>query len=93
MFSAEMHVDFLFSFLRLKGENQQLIEYRKKIDELCCWLENVENALDTRFTFSHEENLRELQVRSISVCMCMHMYVSCKVSGPGFWGGEFSHCK
>uniref|UniRef100_A0A8B9TBQ8 Utrophin n=1 Tax=Anas platyrhynchos TaxID=8839 RepID=A0A8B9TBQ8_ANAPL len=47
---------------RLKGENQQLIDYRKKLDELRCWLENAENALDTRFTFNHEENLRELQV-------------------------------
>uniref|UniRef100_A0A803W7Z6 Utrophin n=1 Tax=Ficedula albicollis TaxID=59894 RepID=A0A803W7Z6_FICAL len=49
---------------RLKGENQQVIEYRKKLDELRCWLENVENALDTRFTFNHEENLQELQVLS-----------------------------
>ncbi|XP_075002338.1 utrophin isoform X3 [Calonectris borealis] len=49
---------------RLKGENQQLIEYRKKLAELRCWLENVENALDSRFTFNHEENLRELQVLS-----------------------------
>ncbi|XP_071405486.1 utrophin isoform X5 [Pithys albifrons albifrons] len=49
---------------RLKGENQQLIEYRKKLDELRCWLENVESALDTRFTFDHEENLQELQVLS-----------------------------
>ncbi|XP_039916052.1 utrophin isoform X4 [Hirundo rustica] len=49
---------------RLKGENHQLIEYRKKLDELRCWLENVENALDTRFTFNHEENLQELQVLS-----------------------------
>uniref|UniRef100_A0A8C0BZ52 Utrophin n=1 Tax=Buteo japonicus TaxID=224669 RepID=A0A8C0BZ52_9AVES len=49
---------------RLKGENQQLIEYRKKLDELRCWLENVENALDARFTFDHEENLKELQVLS-----------------------------
>ncbi|XP_064269688.1 utrophin isoform X3 [Passer domesticus] len=49
---------------RLKGENQQLIEYRKKLDELRCWLENVENALDTRFAFNHEENLQELQVLS-----------------------------
>ncbi|XP_069708268.1 utrophin isoform X5 [Phaenicophaeus curvirostris] len=47
---------------RLKGENQQLIEYRRKLDELRCWLENVENALDTRFMFNHEEKLRELQV-------------------------------
>jgi len=70
-----MHADFLFSFLRLKGENQQLIEYIKKVDELRCWLENVENALDTRFTFSHEENLRELQARSISVYMRMQMYM------------------
>ncbi|XP_040455463.1 utrophin isoform X4 [Falco naumanni] len=49
---------------RLKGENQQLIEYRKKLDELRCWLENTENALDTRYTFDHEENLQELQVLS-----------------------------
>ncbi|XP_063246395.1 utrophin isoform X4 [Prinia subflava] len=49
---------------RLKGENQQLIECRKKLDELRCWLENVENALDTRFSFNHEENLQELQVLS-----------------------------
>ncbi|XP_041279459.1 utrophin isoform X4 [Onychostruthus taczanowskii] len=49
---------------RLKGEDQQLIEYRKKLDELRCWLENVENALDTRFAFNHEENLQELQVLS-----------------------------
>ncbi|XP_027744022.1 utrophin [Empidonax traillii] len=49
---------------RLKGENQQLIEYRKKLDELRYWLENVENALDTRFTFNHGENLQELKVLS-----------------------------
>ncbi|XP_055570491.1 utrophin isoform X4 [Falco cherrug] len=49
---------------RLKGENQQLIEYRKKLDEMRCWLENTENALDTRYTFDHEENLQELQVLS-----------------------------
>ncbi|XP_017669206.1 PREDICTED: utrophin isoform X2 [Lepidothrix coronata] len=49
---------------RLKGENQQLIEYRKKLDELRCWLENAENALDTRFTFNHGENLQELKVLS-----------------------------
>lgn len=69
MFTAEVHVDILFFFLRLKGENQQLIDYRKKLDELRCWLENAENVLDTRFTFNHEENLRELQARSLSVCM------------------------
>lgn len=66
-------LDFLFHFLRLKGEHQQLIEYRKKLDELRCWLENVENALDTRFTFNHEENLQELQARLISVNICIHL--------------------
>lgn len=80
---------FLLSFSRLKGENQQLIEYRKKLDELRCWLENVENALDTRFTFDHEENLQELQARLISVYMCIHMYVLCKASECGFWEGNF----
>ncbi|KAM8809780.1 utrophin-like [Eudromia elegans] len=48
----------------LKGENQQLIDYRRRLAELRCWLENVENALDTRFTFDHEENLSELKVFS-----------------------------
>ncbi|XP_030302441.1 utrophin [Calypte anna] len=52
---------------RLRGENQQLIEYRKKLDELRCWLENVENALDSRFTFNHEEKLRELQVLNVQM--------------------------
>lgn len=86
MFTAEMHVGFLFSFLRLKGENQQLIEYRKKLDELRCWLENVENALDARFTFDHEENLKELQARLISIYMCM----SCaRHQGMAFGEGNF----
>uniref|UniRef100_A0A452I4P7 Calponin-homology (CH) domain-containing protein n=1 Tax=Gopherus agassizii TaxID=38772 RepID=A0A452I4P7_9SAUR len=47
---------------RLKGENQQLMDYRKKLDEFGCWLENVENSLEMRPTFNHEENLRELKV-------------------------------
>ncbi|XP_006024299.1 utrophin isoform X2 [Alligator sinensis] len=46
---------------RLKGESQQLADYRRKLDELSCWLENVENSLETRLTFNHEENLRELK--------------------------------
>ncbi|XP_074846537.1 utrophin isoform X2 [Carettochelys insculpta] len=46
---------------RLKGENPQLMEFRKKLDELNCWLENVENFLEMRPTFNHEENLRELK--------------------------------
>lgn len=75
---------FLFHFLRLKGENQQLIECRKKLDELRCWLENVENALDTRFTFNHEENLQELQARANSVYICVCLCVLCKASGHGF---------
>ncbi|XP_054018725.1 utrophin isoform X4 [Dryobates pubescens] len=49
---------------RLKGENQQLIEYKKKLDELRCWLESAENAMDARFAFNHEKNLQELQVLS-----------------------------
>ncbi|XP_030412351.1 utrophin isoform X3 [Gopherus evgoodei] len=47
---------------RLKGENQQLMDYKKKLDEFGCWLENVENSLEMRPTFNHEENLRELKV-------------------------------
>ncbi|XP_067398337.1 utrophin [Emydura macquarii macquarii] len=46
---------------RLKGENQQLMDYRKKLDEFSCWLENVENALEARPTFNHAENLQDLK--------------------------------
>uniref|UniRef100_A0A8C8VJ87 Utrophin n=1 Tax=Pelusios castaneus TaxID=367368 RepID=A0A8C8VJ87_9SAUR len=46
---------------RLKGENQQLMDYRKKLDEFSCWLENVENALEARPTFNDEETLHELK--------------------------------
>uniref|UniRef100_A0A8D0GIR4 Dystrophin n=1 Tax=Sphenodon punctatus TaxID=8508 RepID=A0A8D0GIR4_SPHPU len=37
------------------------MDYGKKLDELSCWVENVENALEMRPTVSHEENLRELK--------------------------------
>nr|XP_014437163.1 utrophin isoform X2 [Pelodiscus sinensis]XP_025035407.1 utrophin isoform X2 [Pelodiscus sinensis] len=46
---------------RLKGENQQLMDYRKKLDEFSCWLENVENSLEMRPTFNHEQHLQELK--------------------------------
>lgn len=85
MLTAEIHVVFLFYFSRLKGENQQLIEYRKKLDELRCWLENAENALDTRFTFNHEENLQELQARLISVCVCLVQNIRMWLLGRGIF--------
>ncbi|XP_042312754.1 utrophin [Sceloporus undulatus] len=45
---------------RLKMENQQLIDFTRKLEEFSCWVENVENALGEKPTVSHEENLREL---------------------------------
>nr|XP_056709721.1 utrophin isoform X2 [Euleptes europaea] len=45
---------------RLKGDNQQLIDYTRKLEELSCWVENIENAQDEKPTVSHEENLQQL---------------------------------
>ncbi|KAG8123766.1 hypothetical protein E2320_019129 [Naja naja] len=45
---------------RLKGKNQQLIDFTRKLEEISCWVENVENSLDEKPAISHEENLQEL---------------------------------
>lgn len=45
---------------RLKGESKQALEYRKRLDELICWLTKAENALHKRPTTEAEENLKEL---------------------------------
>uniref|UniRef100_A0A8C3HXJ6 Utrophin n=1 Tax=Chrysemys picta bellii TaxID=8478 RepID=A0A8C3HXJ6_CHRPI len=52
---------------RLKGENQQLMDYRKKLDEFSCWLENVENSLEMRPTFNHEENLERIFLKMLTI--------------------------
>ncbi|KAM3851338.1 utrophin isoform 2-T2 [Vipera latastei] len=45
---------------RLKGKNQQLIDFTRKLEEISCWVENIENSLDEKPAISHEENLQEL---------------------------------
>ncbi|XP_066471431.1 utrophin isoform X3 [Tiliqua scincoides] len=45
---------------RLKGENRQLTDFTRNLEEFSCWVENVENALDEKPTISPEENLQEL---------------------------------
>ncbi|XP_061480028.1 utrophin isoform X2 [Rhineura floridana] len=45
---------------RLKGENQQLLDFTRKLEEFSCWLENVENAQEDKPIISREENLKEL---------------------------------
>ncbi|XP_054426045.1 utrophin isoform X3 [Pteronotus mesoamericanus] len=45
---------------RLKGESKQVTEYRKRLDEIICWLTKAENAVQKRSTTELEENLREL---------------------------------
>ncbi|XP_077206954.1 utrophin isoform X2 [Paroedura picta] len=45
---------------RLNGDNQQLIDYTKKLEELCCWVENVENAQDEKAAVSHEDKVHQL---------------------------------
>ncbi|XP_066229166.1 utrophin isoform X2 [Saccopteryx leptura] len=45
---------------RLKGESKQVTEYRKRLDEIICWLTKAENAVQKRPTTEREENLKEL---------------------------------
>nr|XP_031312349.1 utrophin isoform X9 [Camelus dromedarius] len=45
---------------RLKGESKQVMEYRKRLDEVFCWLTKAENAMQKRSTTELEENLQEL---------------------------------
>ncbi|KAF6116910.1 utrophin [Phyllostomus discolor] len=45
---------------RLKGESKQVMEYKKRLDEVTCWLTKAEDAVQKRSTTDPEENLREL---------------------------------
>lgn len=45
---------------RLKGESKQVSGYRKRLDEVICWLTKVENAVQKRSTPDPEENPWEL---------------------------------
>ncbi|GAB1294912.1 Utrophin [Apodemus speciosus] len=45
---------------RLKGENKQVLGYRRRLDEVICWLTKVEVAVQKRSTPDQEENPREL---------------------------------
>ncbi|CAN0498960.1 unnamed protein product [Rangifer tarandus platyrhynchus] len=45
---------------RLKGESKQVMDYRKRLDEIICWLTKAENAVQNRSTTELEENLQEL---------------------------------
>lgn len=52
---------------RLKGENQHLIDFTRKLEEFSCWMENIENAQGEKPTMSHEENLQELMASWIEI--------------------------
>ncbi|XP_044103082.1 utrophin isoform X3 [Neovison vison] len=45
---------------RLKGESKQVMEYRKRLDDIIFWLTKAENVLQKRSTTELEENLQEL---------------------------------
>ncbi|ELV13875.1 Utrophin [Tupaia chinensis] len=47
---------------RLQGESKQVMEYRKRLDEIICWLTKAETALQKRSTMDLEENLQELRM-------------------------------
>ncbi|XP_073928809.1 utrophin isoform X2 [Castor canadensis] len=45
---------------RLKEESKQVMEYRKKLDDIIFWLTKAENAVQKQSTTELEENLKEL---------------------------------
>ncbi|XP_064147911.1 utrophin isoform X13 [Loxodonta africana] len=45
---------------RLKGESKRAMEYRKRLDEIICWVTKAENAIQKKSTTELEENLQEL---------------------------------
>ncbi|XP_006891741.1 PREDICTED: utrophin [Elephantulus edwardii] len=45
---------------RLKGEGKQAMEYRKRLDDVVCWLTKAELAVQRKPTADLEENLQEL---------------------------------
>ncbi|KAG8508907.1 Utrophin, partial [Galemys pyrenaicus] len=45
---------------RLKGESKQVMEYRKRLDEIICWLMKAENAVQKRSSTELQKNLQEL---------------------------------
>lgn len=42
-----------------------MIDYTRKLEELSCWVENIENAQDEKPTVSHEEKLQQLMASLI----------------------------
>lgn len=44
-----------------------MMEYRKRLDEIICWLTKAENAVQRRSTPELEENLQELTVSGLFV--------------------------
>lgn len=43
------------------------MDYRKRLDEIICWLTKAENAVQKRSTTELEENLQELTVSGLFV--------------------------
>ena len=64
----------------MKGESKQVMDYRKRLDEIICWLTKAENAVQKRSTTELEENLQELTVSDLFVSIfadafLMHEYL------------------
>ena len=61
-----------------------MMEYRKRLDEIICWLTKAENAVQRRSTPELEENLQELTVSGLFVSVfanaswCMNIYTKNK---------------
>lgn len=61
------------------------MEYRKRLDDIICWLTKAENVLQKRSTTELEENLQELTVSGLFVSVfvsafwCMNIYTKNKI--------------
>lgn len=47
------------------------MEYRKRLDDIICWLTKAENAVQKRPTTELEGNLKELTVSGLSLYLPM----------------------
>uniref|UniRef100_A0A8C0KBB6 Utrophin n=1 Tax=Canis lupus dingo TaxID=286419 RepID=A0A8C0KBB6_CANLU len=61
---------------RLKGENKQVMEYRRRLGEIMCWLTEAENAMQKRSAAELEENFQELTVSGLFVSVFASVFWS-----------------
>lgn len=74
---------------RLKGESKEVTEYRRRLNEVICWLTKAENAVQKKSMTELEQNIQELTVSSLFIFIvdndfrCMNIYTKNKTLMTG----------